>query len=358
VGGDVVRITQLGTGNYNEKTAGLYADYSFMTADKRIGEDANRFFRNLQIGNLEGDYSYLGVAPAGLKPLIMQGINREMAKARAGEDAYLCFKMNSLTDREVIDRLSEASQAGVKVDLVIRGISCLVPGVPGKTENVAVRSVVGRMLEHARVYLFGRGGEAVFLSSADMMTRNTEHRVEIAYPVLDPRLRERVAEDLALQLADTVKARELGRDGTYRTVAAMGTPPFDSQEYFMRRAVENGANAVRPRAAARPAAGAGTPEAERPRDGDAGPAAQGAPDGTRAAPEAGRGFSAAGPDADAGRAQTVAVEVVPRAEGDAAALEPAGAVELMVRQKGRGATGWALIKMGLRVLFGRNVYPK
>ena len=237
--GEVVRITQLGTGNYNEKTAGLYADYSYMTADPRIGEDANRFFRNMQIGNLRGEYSYLGVAPVGLKPLIMRGINREIAKARAGEDAYLCFKMNSLTDREVIDKLSEASCAGVKVDLVIRGICCLLPGVPGKTENITVRCIVGRMLEHARVYMFGVDHDTIYLSSADMMTRNTEHRVEIAYPILDPAIRARVVEDMRIQLEDNVKARILQPDGTYaRIPVAEGAPLVDAQQTFMSRALK------------------------------------------------------------------------------------------------------------------------
>ena len=238
-GGEVMRITQLGTGNYNEKTAGLYADYSLMTADARIGEDANRFFRNLQIGNLQGEYHTLGVAPVGLKPLIMRGLNREIAKARAGEPAYVVFKMNSLTDREVIDKISEASCAGVRVDLIIRGISCLLPGIPGKTENVHVRSIVGRMLEHARVYSFGATHDTVYLSSADMMTRNTEHRVEIAYPLLDPVIRDQVLEDVSVQLRDNVKARVLTAEGTYEPVpVAPGEPRVNAQEYFMRRAIE------------------------------------------------------------------------------------------------------------------------
>lgn len=239
VNGEVVRITQLGTGNYNEKTAGLYADYSYMTADPRIGEDASRFFRNMQIGNLNGDYAHLGVAPVGLKPLIMRGLNREIAKARAGEEAYVCFKMNSLTDREVIDKLSEASCAGVKVDLIIRGISCLLPGVPGKTENISVRCIVGRMLEHARVYMFGTERDTIYLSSADMMTRNTEHRVEIAFPLLEPETRAEVAEDIRIQLADNVKARILLPDGTYTRVSVEpGEPLVDAQLYFMKRAVK------------------------------------------------------------------------------------------------------------------------
>ena len=182
----LTRLTLLGTGNFNEKTAKLYSDFMLMTAHPGIGEDANLFFRNLSLGNLRGDYRFLGVAPVGLKPLIMRGLDREIQRALAGEPARVFFKLNSLTDREVIDKIAEASCAGVRVDMIIRGISCLKPGVPGKTENVHVRSIVGRFLEHARVYAFGVDSDMIYLSSADMMTRNTEHRVEIAFPVLDP----------------------------------------------------------------------------------------------------------------------------------------------------------------------------
>jgi polyphosphate kinase len=238
--GEVLRITQLGTGNYNEKTARLYADYSLMTADPRIGEDANRFFRNLQIGNLQGSYSTLGVAPVGLKPLIMRGLNREIEKARNGEHGYCLFKMNSLTDREVIDKISDASCAGVQVDMIIRGISCLLPGIPGKTENVTIHSIVGRMLEHARVYAFGDEFDTMYLSSADMMTRNTEHRVEIAYPILDPAIRERIRSDVQLQFKDNVKGRVLQSNGLYATIpVAPGQPRIDSQATFMQMAEQN-----------------------------------------------------------------------------------------------------------------------
>ena len=163
-----------------------------MTAHEGIGEDANAFFRNLTLGNLHGEYRYLGVAPAGLKPLVMDGLDREIARARAGMPAHAFFKMNSLTDREVIDKIAEASRVGVRVDMIIRGISCMLPGIEGSTDNVHIRSIVGRFLEHARVYSFGEEADTVYLSSADMMTRNTEHRVEIAYPVLDPTCRTMV----------------------------------------------------------------------------------------------------------------------------------------------------------------------
>ncbi|MBR2835990.1 MAG: polyphosphate kinase 1 [Coriobacteriales bacterium] len=236
--GEVKRITQLGTGNYNEKTAALYADYSYMTADPKIGEDANKFFRNMQIGNLNGSYTMLGVAPVGLKPLIMRCLNREIEKAKSGQEAYVCFKMNSLTDREVIDKLSEASCAGVKVDLIVRGICCLLPGVQGKTENISVRNIVGRKLEHARVYMFGSNHDTVYLSSADMMTRNTDHRVEIAFPIMGAALIEQIYEDISLQLSDNVKARILTPQGTYvKPQRAEGDPEINAQAIYMGRAI-------------------------------------------------------------------------------------------------------------------------
>ena len=233
----LTRITLLGTGNFNEKTAKLYSDFMLMTAHPGIGEDANAFFRNLALGNLAGDYRFLGVAPAGLKPLIMNGLNREIDRARAGEPARVFFKMNSLTDREVIDKIAEASQAGVDVEMIIRGISCLLPQVPGKTDNVHIRSIVGRFLEHARVYAFGVDADIVYLSSADMMTRNTEHRVEIAYPVLDATCRSMVQEYMRAQLSDNVKARVLSSEGTWQRVErGADEMPFDSQAYLLKHA--------------------------------------------------------------------------------------------------------------------------
>ncbi len=239
----LTRLTLLGTGNFNEKTAKLYSDFMLMTAHPGIGEDANLFFRNLTLGNLKGDYRYLGVAPTGLKPLIMRGLDREISRALAGEPARVFFKLNSLTDREVIDKISEASRAGVTVDMIIRGISCLRPGIAGKTDNVHVRSIVGRFLEHARVYAFGIDSDMVYLSSADMMTRNTEHRVEIAYPVLDPTCRALVREFMQVQLADNVKARMLTSEGTWAAVPrAAGEKPFNSQEFLLARAYANAGN--------------------------------------------------------------------------------------------------------------------
>lgn len=245
----LTRLTLLGTGNFNEKTAKLYSDFMLMTAHPGIGEDANLFFRNLSLGNLRGDYRFLGVAPVGLKPLIMRGLDREIQRALAGEPARVFFKLNSLTDREVIDKIAEASCAGVRVDMIIRGISCLKPGVPGKTENVHVRSIVGRFLEHARVYAFGVDSDMIYLSSADMMTRNTEHRVEIAFPVLDPTCRALVHEYMGMQLQDNVKARSLTSDGTWVPVErAEGEKPFDSQEALLERAYRNAEAAAQQRA--------------------------------------------------------------------------------------------------------------
>lgn len=245
----LTRLTLLGTGNFNEKTAKLYSDFMLMTAHPGIGEDANLFFRNLSLGNLRGDYRFLGVAPVGLKPLIMRGLDREIQRALAGEPARVFFKLNSLTDREVIDKIAEASCAGVRVDMIIRGISCLKPGVPGKTENVHVRSIVGRFLEHARVYAFGVDSDMIYLSSADMMTRNTEHRVEIAFPVLDPTCRALVHEYMGMQLQDNVKARSLTSDGTWVPVeCAEGEKPFNSQEALLERAYRNAEAAAQQRA--------------------------------------------------------------------------------------------------------------
>lgn len=245
----LTRLTLLGTGNFNEKTAKLYSDFMLMTAHPGIGEDANLFFRNLSLGNLRGDYRFLGVAPVGLKPLIMRGLDREIQRALVGEPARVFFKLNSLTDREVIDKIAEASCAGVRVDMIIRGISCLKPGIPGKTENVHVRSIVGRFLEHARVYAFGVDSDMIYLSSADMMTRNTEHRVEIAFPVLDPTCRALVHEYMSMQLRDNVKARSLTSDGTWVPVErAEGEKPFNSQEALLERAYRNAEAAAQQRA--------------------------------------------------------------------------------------------------------------
>lgn len=243
----VRRITCLGTGNFNEKTARLYSDFMLMTADPGIAEDGNTFFRNLSLGNLRGTYHHLGVAPASLKPLVMRGIDREIGRARAGAPARIFLKMNSLTDRDVIDKISEACEAGVKVRLVVRGICCIKADVPGKTDGLVVRQIVGRFLEHARIYAFGEEADTIYLSSADMMTRNTERRVEIAYPVTDPACRRIVRHFMELQLADNVKARQLTSEGTWgRVERSEGDPEVNCQEVLLAEAYEAAREAARP----------------------------------------------------------------------------------------------------------------
>ena len=291
-GMSLTRLTLLGTGNFNEKTAKLYSDFMLMTAHPGIGEDANLFFRNLSLGNLKGDYRYLGVAPAGLKPLILRGLNREIERAQAGQPARVFFKLNSLTDREVIDKISEASRAGVQVQMIIRGISCLLPGIESKTDGVHIRSIVGRFLEHARIYSFGVESDTIYLSSADMMTRNTEHRVEIAYPVLDPECRALAQRYVQTQLKDNVKARELSPEGEWMPVArSMGEAPFNSQEYLLARAYRDADEAAKEAARKREAAPAGgipsdSPAAEQQAEAELNAAAASVGAGVPATPSA------------------------------------------------------------------------
>ena len=218
-------ITQLGTGNYNEKTAKLYTDLSFITADETIGRDATEFFRNMQLENASDNYDILSVAPLQIKPGIIANIDEQIALAREGKPCGLFFKTNSVTDKDIIVKIAEASQAGVPVTLLVRGISCLVPGVPGYTDNVRVVSIVGRLLEHSRIYGFGpRENIKIFLSSADLMTRNMEKRVEIAWPILDEGLRNQVLDYIATCLRDTAKLRELKADGTYTKLGELAKP--------------------------------------------------------------------------------------------------------------------------------------
>lgn len=384
----LTRLTLLGTGNFNEKTAKLYSDFMLMTAHPGIGEDANLFFRNLSLGNLRGDYRFLGVAPVGLKPLIMRGLDREIQRALAGEPARVFFKLNSLTDREVIDKIAEASCAGVRVDMIIRGISCLKPGVPGKTENVHVRSIVGRFLEHARVYAFGVDSDMIYLSSADMMTRNTEHRVEIAFPVLDPTCRALVHEYMGMQLRDNVKARSLTSDGTWVPVERKeDEKPFNSQEALLERAYRNAEAAaqqraqekervaeeaiqaeVEHRAVAKPEAVAAPPVNEP--EAAAGPAAEKAPEPATATPEpAAEAKPAPAPDPQpttpkVQEVQATVIEPEPApapqpepqvtksAPGTSARRDkPAGKTKAIERHRpGRVRMGLGLIGLGLKTL--------
>ncbi len=246
-------ITQLGTGNYNEKTAKLYTDLSFITADETIGRDATEFFRNMQLENASDNYDILSVAPLQIKPGIITNIDEQIALAREGKPCGLFFKTNSVTDKDIIVKIAEASQAGVPVTLLVRGISCLVPGVPGYTDNVRVVSIVGRLLEHSRIYGFGpRENIKIYLSSADLMTRNMEKRVEIAWPILDEGLRNQVLDYIATCLRDTAKLRELKADGTYAKLGELAKPDepkFESQDFLIKEAQRARAAAAEAKAA-------------------------------------------------------------------------------------------------------------
>ena len=234
--GKVRYLTHLGTGNYNEGTAKQYTDLNIITADERIGEDAVAFFRNIAIKNVEHNYNRLLVAPETLKTGLAERIDEQIERALRGESAHITMKMNSLTDREMIEKLIAASKAGVKIDMIVRGICCLVPGVAGVSENITIKSIVGRFLEHSRIYAFGDGDDdEIFISSADLMTRNIEKRVEIAAPVLDKGIRKRIREMLAVMLADNVKGRTLTSKGKYeKPKIAEGEEAVNSQEYFLK----------------------------------------------------------------------------------------------------------------------------
>lgn len=231
---DIQYITQVGTGNYNEKTAAMYTDLSLMTADPRIGKDAAEFFKNMSIGNLDGIYDHLLVSPTSLKPKILHLMDEEIGK---GSNGRIIMKMNSLTDKDFMNKVSEASCAGVKVDLIVRGICCLLPGIPGYTENVRVMSVVGRFLEHPRIFSFGKGqSQKIYIGSADMMTRNTEKRVEVACPILDESIKKQINHYLQVMLSDNIKGRVMQADGTYRKLIG-GDELVDSQEVFIKEAL-------------------------------------------------------------------------------------------------------------------------
>ena len=224
-------IAQIGTGNYNEKTSTLYTDFCMMTADAAITRDAVSFFENMLIGNSDGEYDKLLVAPLAMKNRIIEQIDAQIAR---GADGRIRIKVNSITDRELIDKLSEASCAGVRIDLIVRGICCLVPGVPGKTENITVTSVVGRFLEHSRIYAFGEGVEMkLYLSSADFMTRNQDRRVEVGGPVRSPELKAFLEEYLNLLLADNTRAWRQHSDGTYARLAPGEAQSIDVQDWYL-----------------------------------------------------------------------------------------------------------------------------
>ncbi len=234
-------ITQIGTGNYNEKTARLYTDLSLMTADEQIGMDAARVFQALTKGETVEESDHLLVAPKCLQNRIIDMIGEEIEHKKNGEDAYIGLKLNSLTDKRIIDKLVEASQAGVPIDMIIRGISCLIPGVKGQTENIRIISIVGRFLEHSRIYIFGCGERRkYYISSADFMTRNTVKRVEVAAPVCAPAIKERIQGIFDLMLSDNKKAREEDSEGNYTLVKCEGEP-INSQEALYQEAYDKSA---------------------------------------------------------------------------------------------------------------------
>ena len=248
-------ITQLGTGNYNEKTARLYTDMSYITTDEGIGRDAVNFFRNMNLENTSNDYDILRVAPLQIKPMILVQADKQIEKARAGEPCGMFFKTNSVTDIQIIEKIVEASQAGVPVTMFVRGICCLVPGIEGYTENVRVVSIVGRLLEHSRIYAFGPKEDCkVYLSSADLMTRNMDKRIEIAWPLLSAPIKRQVMDYLKICLEDNAKLRELRSDTSYTPLKKLAQPGEDyreAHEILIANAFEANAVAAEKRAAER-----------------------------------------------------------------------------------------------------------
>ncbi|MBR3761491.1 MAG: polyphosphate kinase 1, partial [Lachnospiraceae bacterium] len=231
-------ITQIGTGNYNEKTSGLYTDLSLITSDFEIGAEAARVFQSLLLGETVKETKHLLVAPKCLQNKVLQMIDEEIIKARAGENGYIGFKLNSLTDKSIIEKIIEASQAGVRVELIVRGICCLKPGVKGFTDNVTIVSVVGRFLEHSRIYRFGQGEQArVFISSADFMTRNTTRRVEVAAPVYNQALKNRLIYIFDTIMQDDEKGKAQNRDGMYED-RQLHEQKLNSQELFYAEAYD------------------------------------------------------------------------------------------------------------------------
>jgi len=233
-------ITQVGTGNYNERTAKLYTDLSLVTANQELGRDAAAFFGNMMIGNLEGEYTHLWVAPNSFKSNVLAHIEEQRQIALGGGRGKIIIKCNSLTDKEIIEKLAEASQSGVEIAMNIRGICCIIPQIPEITGNIRVISIVGKFLEHTRVFCFGEGtGMKLYISSADLMTRNTQRRVEVACPILDTELRAKVLRMLGIMLQDNTNAWELFSDGRYiLRHPSSDEAPKNSQEIFTQEARE------------------------------------------------------------------------------------------------------------------------
>ena len=242
--GNVEYYTQIGTGNYNEKTARLYTDLSLMTADPKIGTEAARVFQALAMGETVEDMDHLLVAPKCLQNKVLAMIDEEIEHAKVGEQAYIGLKMNSLTDKRIMNKLVEASCAGVHIDMVVCGICCLIPGVKGQTENIHIISIVGRFLEHSRIYIFGTQERAkIYISSADFMTRNTLRRVEVAAPIEDPDIRMQIQEMFVTMLSDNRKARTMNNKGNYK-IEPSDNAPLNSQEVFLEQAYDNAAPVV------------------------------------------------------------------------------------------------------------------
>ena len=239
-------FTQIGTGNYNEKTSRLYTDLSLMTSDPAIGLEASNVFQALLKGEVVEQSEKLLVAPKCLQNRVLEMIDEEIEHAGHEEPAYVGVKLNSLTDKKIIDKLAEASKAGVKIDLIIRGICCLLPGIPEKTENIRVISIVGRFLEHSRIYIFGTEERSkVYIASADFMTRNTVRRVEVAAPVEDIRLKECLLKDFRIMLNDNVQARKMNPDGNYTRIRN-DKEPLSAQEYFYEEAYKKAGKKEQP----------------------------------------------------------------------------------------------------------------
>lgn len=233
-------ITQVGTGNYNEKTARQYTDFCFMSANEQIGNDAILFFQNMALSNLEGQYQELLVAPNHLKQVVIAQLDEQIERAKQNENAQAYFKINSLSDIEIIRKLHEASCAGVKIVMVIRGICCLLPGLENETENIEVYSIVGRFLEHSRIYMFGpKTNRKIYIASADLMTRNLDHRVEVAVPIYDSYLKDDIEQYFKDLLKDNVKRRRLSSDGNYEKIPNDGEDWFNSQEYELEKAKDH-----------------------------------------------------------------------------------------------------------------------
>lgn len=232
----IAYITQVGTGNYNEKTSQLYTDLSLITANQEIGKEAAEVFACLLRGETIDQTNVLLVAPNCLQNKILAMMDDEICHAKNGEEAYIGVKINSLTDKDIIEKLVEASQAGVKIEMIVRGICCLIPGIKGYTENIKVISIVGRYLEHSRIYRFGCGNrEKVYIASADYMTRNTLRRVEVAVPILDEKLRARLDLMFDTMMQDDEKGKIMTENGTYED-RRLGDIRLDSQELFYEQA--------------------------------------------------------------------------------------------------------------------------